>query len=316
MTSVALPKVMVIVLNWCGEDDTIACIESLQRSTYAALSILLIDNASPDGSGDRLHARIPHIPYLQTGSNLGYAGGNNRGFERALADKADYVVVLNYDTIVDEGCISALVRTAEATGAALVAPKILYYDDPTVVWYAGGDFSPMRALGLHRREGLADTRGADAAEPISFATGCCFLIRSDVVRRLGGFDESYFAYVEDVELSVRIARAGLRMLLEPRARVLHRIPLGRTQESPFQIRQRDRNRRRLARTHFGPMQRIVFAAWFYPTRAIYLGRFVLRAAWPEAKATLAGAFGSLGTGAVPSDIRTRASSTARGRRAR
>jgi GT2 family glycosyltransferase len=308
-SAAASPKVMVIVLNWCGEDDTIACIESLQRSTYASLSILLIDNASPDGSGDRLHARLPHIPYLQTGSNLGYAGGNNRGFERALADKADYVVVLNYDTIVDDGCISALVRTAQETGAALVAPKILYYDDPNVVWYAGGDFSPMRALGFHRREGMADTVDVGTAEPISFATGCCFLIRADVLRQVGGFDESYFAYVEDVELSVRIARAGFQMLVEPNARVLHRIPLGRTRGSPFQIRQRDRNRRRLARTHLGPAQRIAFAAWFYPTRAVYFGLFVLRAAWPEAKAILVGAFGSLATGeATPSDIRTRTSS--------
>ena len=105
-----MPTVMVIVLNWCGEDDTVACIESLQRSTYTALSILLIDNASPDGSGDRLHARLPDVPYLQTGSNLGYAGGNNRGFERALAEGADYVVVLNYDTVVDPDCIGALVR--------------------------------------------------------------------------------------------------------------------------------------------------------------------------------------------------------------
>lgn len=310
----ALPTVMVIVLNWCGEDATVACIESLERSTYSALSILLIDNASPDGSGDRLHARFPHTPYLQTGSNLGYAGGNNRGFERALATNADYVVVLNYDTVVDDACISALVQTAEETGVALVAPKILYYDAPNVVWYAGGDFSPMRALGFHRREGLADTVDAGRAEPISFATGCCFLIRADVLRQVGGFDESYFAYVEDVELSVRLARAGFQMLVEPNARVLHRIPVGRTRESPFQIRQRDRNRRRLARRHFGPAQRMAFAAWFYPTRAIYFGRFVLRAAWPEAMATLVGAFGSLAVGkSTPSDIRTRESPQVSGR---
>lgn len=305
----ALPTVVVIVLNWCGEEDTVACIESLQRSTYSSLSILLIDNASPDGSGDRLHSRFPDIPYLQTGSNLGYAGGNNRGFERALAERTDYVVVLNNDTVVDAGCVGALVQTAENTGAAIVAPKILYYDAPNVVWYAGGDFSRMRVLGVHRREGMADTVDVGTAEPISFATGCCFLIRAEVLRQVGGFDESYFAYVEDVELSVRIARAGFQMLVEPNARVLHRIPVGRPRETPFQIRQRDRNRRRLARTHLGPAQRIAFAAWFYPTRAIHFGRFVFRAAWPEAKATLVGAFGSLATGgAMPSDIRTRVSS--------
>lgn len=304
-----LPSVVVIVLNWCGEEDTVACIESLQRSTYSGLTILLMDNASPDGSGDRLHARFPDLPYLQTATNLGYAGGNNRGFEHALAGNADYVVVLNNDTVVDEACIGALVQTAEDSGAAVVAPKILYYDAPNVVWFAGGDFSPMRALGVHRQEGMADTDDAGAPDPITFATGCCFLIRADVLRQVGGFDESYFAYVEDVELCVRIARAGFRMLYEPRARVLHRIPPGRTTETPFQIRQRDRNRRRLARTHLGPVQRLAFAAWFYPTRAIHFGRFALRAAWPEAMAILVGAFGSLASGSVAhTDIRTRVSS--------
>jgi len=300
--------VVVIVLNWCGEEDTVACIESLQRSTYSDLTILLMDNASPDGSGDRLHARFPDLPYLQTGTNLGYAGGNNRGFEHALARNADYVVVLNNDTVVDAACIGALVQTAEDSGAALVAPKILYYDAPTIVWSAGGDFSPMKALGVHRREGMIDTPDAGKPETISFATGCSFLIRAGVLRQIGRFDESYFAYGEDVELCVRIARAGFQMLYEPKARVLHRIPVGRTKETPFQIRQRDRNRRRLARTHLGPVQRIAFARWFYTTRAIHFGRYALRGAWPEAMAILVGAFGSLATdGVAHTDIRTRVS---------
>jgi GT2 family glycosyltransferase len=145
----ASPSVVVIVLNWCGEQDTLACIESLEQSTYPAFRILLVDNASPDGSGERLHSRFPKHAYLQTGSNLGYAGGNNRAFDRAIADGADYCVVLNNDTVVDRQCIERLVNTALEHNAALVAPKILYHDAPDVVWFAGGDFSPKRALGLH-----------------------------------------------------------------------------------------------------------------------------------------------------------------------
>jgi GT2 family glycosyltransferase len=302
------PSVAVIVLNWCGEEDTVACVESLRRSTYPRLSILVVDNASPDGSGDRLRARLAGVEVLQTGANLGYAGGNNRGFDRVLKDAADYVLVLNNDTVVDPECVAALVETARRADAALVAPKILYHDAPHLIWYAGGDFLPARALGRHRREGELDATSPARAEPITFATGCCFLIRADVLRALGGFDESYFAYVEDVELSLRITRAGLRMFVEPNARLYHRIPVGAEVATPFQLRQRDRNRRRLVRTHFNFWQRLAFAAWFYPTRAIHFLRYILAGAWPQARAVFVGMFGSLHTNAGAStDISSRSS---------
>lgn len=302
-----MPRVVVLVLNWCAADDSIACIESLQQSTYPEMSILVIDNGSPDGSGRLLHERFPTLLYLQTGANLGYAGGNNRGFEAALAAEADYVLVLNNDTVVDSECVQRLVETAIVTGAGLVAPKILYHEAPELIWYAGGDFSPLRALGVHRRQGERDNPREAAPSAISFATGCCFLVRVDVVRRIGGFDESYFAYVEDAEFSVRVARAGFAMLLEPRARLLHKIPVKPSGETPFQIRQRDRNRRRLARKHLSIPERLAFAVWFYPTRLIHLGRYILHADWPRVRAILAGSFGLLrAEGVAPSDIHTRA----------
>lgn len=304
-----LPSVVAIVLNWCGEQDTVDCIESLRRATYPALRILLVDNGSPDDSGDRLHTRFPDLSYLPTGANLGYAGGNNRGFERAIADGAEFILVLNNDTVVDPTCVEWLVNTAQAANASLVSPKILYHDAPDTIWFAGGDFSAMRVQGLHRGEGMKDSRDDARSSPITFATGCCFLIRSSVVRKLGGFDESYFAYVEDTELSVRLNRAGERLLYQPRARVLHRIPRGRHAETPFQIRQRDRNRRRLSRTHLGPVHRLAFGAWFYLTRAVHFVRYTMRGAWPEAAAIWVGAFGSLQMAATPSDPVTRAGET-------
>ncbi|HEY7394796.1 MAG TPA: glycosyltransferase family 2 protein [Gemmatimonadaceae bacterium] len=301
----SLPSVVVVLLNWCSERDTVDCIESLRRATYPALRILLVDNGSSDGSGDRLHARFPDLSYLPTGANLGYAGGNNRGFERALADGAEFILVLNNDTIVDPTCVEWLVNTAQATNAALVSPKILYHDAPDTIWFAGGDFSPLRVQGRHRGEGTKDSHTEAGSSPITFATGCCFLIRSSVLRKLGGFDESYFIYVEDTELSVRLSRAGEHLLYEPRARVLHRIPRGRQTETPFQIRQRDRNRRRLSRTHFGLVRRLAFGAWFYLTRAVHFARYTMKGAWPEAAAIWVGAFGSLQTAATPSDVVTR-----------
>lgn len=284
-------RVTAIVLNWCREADTVACLESLVSTRYDGLEVLLVDNGSPDGSGDRLHARFPAADYLQTGTNLGYAGGNNRGIERALAGNADYLLVLNNDTVLDPACVANLVDAAERTGAAVVAPLIVYFDEPDRVWYGGGAFSRMRALGRHLRENeLVDSRHRSA--PTTFVCGCCFLMRADVARRVGGFDESFFAYVEDVELSLRMMNAGVAMWYEPSARVLHRV--GRNDASTaFQIRQRDRNRRRLVRLHYDALARLHFGLWFYPTRAAHLVRFALRRDWDRARAIVDGAIGAI-----------------------
>jgi len=284
------PNVTAIVLNWCNEPDTAACLDSLAASRYDALTVLLVDNASPDGSGDRLHARFPNLPYLQTGSNLGYAGGNNRGMERAIELGADYLLVLNNDTLVDPDCVARLVATAESTAAAVAAPQIRYFDAPDRVWYGGGTFSRARALGLHRLAAAPAASGSATA--VSFVTGCCFLIRADTVQSLGGFDESFFAYVEDAELSVRLAAAGLTMLYEPSAKVLHRIAPA-APDTPFQIRQRDRNRRRLVDRHYGRRERAVFALWFYPTRLVHLARFVATGDRARARAIIDGALSEL-----------------------
>ena len=287
ITGAAAPRVTAIVLNWCNEADTAACLNSLASSHYEALTVLLVDNGSPDGSGERLHRRFPVTPFLQTGSNLGYAEGNNRGIKWALGNGADFVLVLNNDTVIDPDCIGVLVRASTETGASVAAPQILYFNEPDRVWYGGGVFSTMRAMGLHLRE----NEPLDASHqriPITFACGCCFIIRSDVLRTLGGFDPSYFAYVEDAELSLRLARAGQAMIYDPAARVLHRINRG-AQSTPFQIRQRDRNRRRLVARHYGTADRLRFAAWFYPTRVVHFARYVVRRQWKHAQAIVTGA---------------------------
>jgi hypothetical protein len=284
-------RVTAIVLNWCKEGDTAACLESLARSSCDSLDVLLVDNGSADGSGARLQARFPGVDYLQTGANLGYAAGNNRGIERALERNADYLLILNNDTVVDADCVGNLVRASETTGAQVVAPLIVYFDHPDRVWYGGGAFLRMRALGKH----LLEDEPIDPKQTRStttFVCGCCFLMRADVARRIGGFDESFFAYVEDVELSLRLSEAGVNMLYEPAAKVLHRV--GRLDiGSPFQIRQRDRNRRRLVRLHYDVLSRVGFGLWFYPTRFIHLLRYSVRRDWDRARAIVDGAIGSL-----------------------
>lgn len=285
------PHVVAIVLNWCNEAESADCVESLLASDYEQLTVLITDNGSPDGSGDKLHARFPEVPYLQTGSNLGYAAGNNRGIDWALSHGAGYVLVINDDTLVDRGAVSRLMRTAADKGAAIVAPLIVYHDRPDTIWYGGGYLSLVRALGAHERENQ-QVPSDDHTREVSFVCGCCFLIGADVIRELGAFDESFFAYVEDVELSLRVSRRGYRMVYEPAARIHHRVSPGGL-PSAFQIRQRDRNRRRLAVKHYSWRERALFALWFYATRMLHLAAYTAKRDWARGRAILEGAFGRL-----------------------
>jgi GT2 family glycosyltransferase len=150
----------------------------------------------------------------------------------------------------------------------------------------------MRALGVHRRIGATDDGRTEAAEEITFFTGCCFLARATLLGRTGGFDDSFFAYVEDAELSLRLRRAGHTLLYVPSARAFHRIAED-TPTTPFHIRQRDRNRRRLVARHYGLLDRLRFAAWFYPTRLVHTVRYVMSGNLENARAQLEGAFGGL-----------------------
>ena len=285
-------RVWAIVLTHGGaEEITAACIDSLLAQDYAALTILLVDNDSYDGSGARLRDRYPNIRYLNTGGNYGYTGGNNRGMRHAMEQGAEYLMVLNNDTVLERDCVSQLMRfvpRAENLGA--IAPKILYFDDPTRIWYAGGDYVATKALGRHRRElERDDPTEAPRLDEMTFATGCCFVMPAAVARAMNGFREDYFIYCEDVELSLRLTRAGYRLYYQPAARLLHREEARKGLASPFATRQRDRNRRRLVREHYALPERLRFALWFYPTRLVRFAQHLLQGDLPGARAVVAGA---------------------------
>jgi GT2 family glycosyltransferase len=272
-----MPEVTAVVLNWCGEEDTAACIRSLLGSDYPRLRILLVDNASPDGSGERLRTRFPELEHLSTERNLGYTGGNNVGLEHALSSGTDYVLILNNDTLVEADCVSKLVESAVAfPEAGAVGGKILYHDAPERTWFAGGALSHTRVLGVHLREGELDSNPLGGeVEEVSFLTGCCLLLSARALSRVGGFAEDFFAYGEDVDLSLRLNASGYRLLYQPGARVLHRVSVDGTPPSAFQIFHRDRNRRRLVRHHFSRLARVRFAVFFFPTRLMHIARYLL-----------------------------------------
>ncbi|MGH7483432.1 MAG: glycosyltransferase family 2 protein [Longimicrobiales bacterium] len=296
------PRVVAVVLNWCGEEDTTACVASLLASAYGALEIVLVDNGSPDGSGERLRARFPALPFIQTGANRGYTGGNNRGIEAALGREADYVLVLTNDTVVEPDAVRRLVVAAERSAAAgarvgAAGPKILYHDEPGRTWFAGGELLGIRIMGRHLGEGEPDTGGGGGGGegggvPVTFLTGCCLLLPATVVREQGAFDESLFAYLEDVELGIRLAGAGYTLLYVPDARIRHRVARGRGRETPFQVYLRERNRVRVMRKHYRGLAKARFYLFFVPSRLVRTAQYLARGRVAHAVSIWKGALGA------------------------
>ena len=276
--------VFVIILNWNRELDTAEAIDSFLLQREVTVKVLLVDNGSDDGSGDRLHSRYAHVDYLQIGSNLGYTGGNNRGIQRALAAGAQWVLVVNNDTVAHPDCLRLLVNALQLDSRlGAVSPYVTQFDAGDKPWFAAGQLSLMRMTGLHV---AGPTSGPPT--PCTFLSGCCLLFRAEVLRQVGLFREDLWAYAEDVDLSLRMLRAGWRLAVVPEARLAHKASDTRSEPSPRQIVLRDRNRRRIARASLSLPRRLLFSVWFFTTRAVHLVRYLARGDMRRFRAILDG----------------------------
>lgn len=249
-------KVSIIILNWNGEKDTIQCLESIRKlqATNYKLQIIVVDNASTDGSiesiskfqisrlqssgapatGGQVNSKFQII---QTKANLGFAGGNNIGIRCALENGADYVLILNNDTILDKDLVVQLIKAAEThKEGGIFSPKICFasgfefhkgryakQDLGRVIWYAGGIMDWDNVLGSNRGVDEVDNGQYDAVSDTDFATGACMFIKREVLEKVGLFDEKYFMYFEDADLCQRAKRHSWKVLYVPGAKLWHKV---------------------------------------------------------------------------------------------
>jgi len=218
------PRVFIIVLNWNGQDDTLECLGSLQHLDYPNFETVVVDNGSTDGSEESIRSSFPSVRLIQTGRNLGYAGGNNVGIRFALSHGADYVWLLNNDTTVDPKALTALVDTAVSDSAiAFVGSKIYLYDRPDVIWYAGGtiDLSDGGRT-AHPGGGRKDTGQFDTVSDVGYVTGCSLLASRDAISAIGMLPEEYFLYFEETDWNLAAQRRGYRTVMAPDSHVWHK----------------------------------------------------------------------------------------------
>lgn len=256
------PRVIVTVLNYNRADDTIECVNSLFKTNYPSMEILLVDNCSTDGSYEKIREAFPEIKVIRNEKNLGYTGGVNVSIMQAQLRAPDYIMVLNNDTLVDPQFIDYLVDAMEKHKTAAAACGTIYYHpDVKKIWYAGGRLIPWRGLAVHDHKGeYLEPSSLEGVHKVSFITGCLILFRASHLPAIGLEDERFFIYLDDIELSARILRKGFDLLYTAKAIIYHKV--AGEGESPFKLYYSVRNRFLTIALGFRGLSRVIAMIYF------------------------------------------------------
>ena len=256
-------RVAIVLVNWNGAADTLATLASLDKVVGAeSLRILVVDNGSTDDSVARLRAARPGLEILETGKNLGFAGGNEVGIRKALeAPEISWVLLLNTDVDVDPGFLAPLVEACEDPEVGAAGPKIFYWDPPDVLWAAGGRLRVRETvaveLGRGEKDGPRWSRGRD----VTYLTTCCLLIPRDVLERVGPLDPAYFINVDDADWCRRALDAGYRLRYVPESHIWHKVAASTAGSyTPLKTYHTGRSNAVWVRRHGGPLDFARFVA--------------------------------------------------------
>lgn len=283
------PRVSIVLLNCNRNADTLDCIRSL-KETEDAFEIILVDNGSEPDPERLYRETYPDVIFLRNEENLGTPIGNNIGLRYAIEHGADYVMMLNNDTTVAKSFLAPLVTAMEADSRIGVAGgKVYYFSDPERIWFAGGKFN--RLTGKVEHVGIMKYDHELTAVHIDndFISGCYAMFRSSVLKEVGLLDERFFAYMEDVDLNVRIKNAGHTLMYVPEAVIYHKVSTTIKVDSPFYLYFNMRNRLLMLKKHNALLELLVAA----PYLSYFYGRHLLRLAfkwrdWTGVKAVLYG----------------------------
>ena len=223
------PTVSIVIPHWNNIEILSECLKSISSTDYPNLQIIVVDNASSDNSVQYIKTNYPGIILIENDKNYGYAGGCNIGAEKA---SGDYLIFLNNDTVQDEGWVSALVNTIDSNiDIAAVQPKILNYYDRSRFDYAGGSGGHMDiycfpfARGRIFSHQELDSGQYNNKERCFWSSGTCIMVRKNLFQKAGGFDDTFFAHMEEVDLCWRFYAMGFEVWVDPNSRVYHKNAL-------------------------------------------------------------------------------------------
>lgn len=248
-------KVAIVLINFNGFIDTVECIDSLNDIDYKNYEIIVVDNDS-EKDYDLLSAKYSdsNVTVLSSESNLGFSGGNNIGISYARNQGADYILLLNNDTLVENDFLTDMVSTAQQfNNRCVITSKIMYAYDKERIWYAGGkfDFKTSRTSVYGINE--IDSEKYNHARKVSFASGCCLLIPVNILDDIGLMDEDYFLYCEDTDYCLRILKAGFEIMYEPKSKIYHKVNASTNKIAGIQTYYLVRNKLFIVKKYINPV---------------------------------------------------------------
>lgn len=220
------PLVYVLILNWNGKKLTIDCVSSVLKSDYPDFRVVVIDNGSTDGSTTALRKQFgSSITVLENTENLGYARGFNVGLAYAFVrNNADYCLVMNNDTIIDQKAMSELLKVAVTDNAiGFVTGKVYYYNEPLVLQTVGKKQDPIRWNGDHIGTGEVDHGQYDRVVELHFADDIFTLVSRRLFMETGGYNPMFFLQGEEYDWQARAKKLGYRIMFTPRAKLWHKV---------------------------------------------------------------------------------------------
>ncbi len=216
------PLIYVLVLDNNRRDDTLACLASLVRNSYKNLKIIVLDNSTTDGTREAICSTFTDVQMISLTKNLGYAGNNNIGVEIAMKQGADWIFILNDDTILDPDCLAKLVFVGESDPSiGIVGPMVYHHDEPDIIQSAGGMLGKYWQS-QHLGQNELDKGQFQSPHPVEWISGCSILVRKTVIEQVGKLDDSFFMYSEEKEWCVRASRAGWKIFHVPQAKIWHK----------------------------------------------------------------------------------------------
>lgn len=228
-------RTAVILINYRGAQDTSACLRSLHACVMVP-KIVVVDNTPNDPNLAGVMAEYPNVHRIFPPENLGFGCGNNLGINWAMSlTDCEFIFIFNNDATVEPDTVAKLEAILDNhPEAGMVTPRIVFMDNPDLLWYGGGEISWLRGAAVAPGYlGASDASLALLAREVTFASGCALFVRRNLMQQLGGFDDRFFMYEEDVEMCLRIKELGWKIRYEPTALVFHVVQASSRGDQPF-----------------------------------------------------------------------------------
>lgn len=227
------PLVSIILVNYNGAVHTLECVKSLDNVNYSNFEIIIVDNASKQEDVEILRSLKSNkrVKLIESNENTGFSGGNNIGLRECIKYNNDYIMLLNNDTVVEPDFINVMLNDF-SNDIGLVCPKICNYYNHNEVSYAGGYINTLKGGVFIYGINSLDKNEYIKPKEITFASGCCMLMKADVIKKAGFLPEEYFLYFEDTDFSVRVSKCGYKMWYEPKAVIYHKESVSTEKCSP------------------------------------------------------------------------------------